>query len=109
VILKDKPTILEVQTLIEPKFDVTWFPEYTRWTLERDTAHVYLDYDSNYPAYHEQYLTTRQKEAIEAKLGEKPVLALHVQTSTYTPGSPELASDVVRTIVDRWDGCVQDD
>jgi len=105
----ETPTPTEVHSLIEQSFDdVTWFPDHHRWTIQTETTHVFLDYDSCYSAYYEQYAAEEERNRIATKLGAKPTLALHVQISTVYPGSAELADRVILSILGRWNGVVED-
>jgi hypothetical protein len=88
--------------------DITWFPDHHRWTIQNECTHVFLDYDSDYPAYYEQYTDQVERDRIAAKLGARPTLALHVQISTVYPGSAELADRVIHSILGRWNGVVED-
>jgi hypothetical protein len=110
VLLKDQPAVSEVESLVGERFEVTsWFPELHHWTVENDAAHIFLYYDTNYLSYYDQCESEERKAKIEVKLGAIPAFALHVQISSYCPGSKELAYSVIDTILRKWPGIVEDD
>ena len=84
----------ELARVLEQEFGATWFPDYHRCSIDTEDAFVAVDFD---PAYVSQ-LPPDEERALAAQLGFRPIVALHVSSSTYHSGSPELAERVLLTL-----------
>lgn len=84
----------ELAAVLEQKFDAGWFPNYHRCTIATEDATVYVDFDV---AYLER-LNPDERQTLASQLGFVPKVALHVSSSSYHQGSPELAEVVLQTL-----------
>lgn len=90
----------DVARILEQEFGAAWFPEYHRCSIDTEDGVVAVDVDPGYAAR----LGPDEQRSLAARLGFVPKTALHVQSSAYHPGSPDLAEHVLQTLCRRFDG-----
>jgi hypothetical protein len=90
----------DVARVLEQQFGATWFPQYHRCSIDTQDAVVAVDVDPDYASR----LPPDEQRTLAAQLGFLPGAALHIQSSTYHPGSPTLAEQVVQTLSRLFDG-----
>lgn len=89
-----------VAQALEEQFGAAWFHEHHRCSIDTDGAFVAIDIDPAYPSR----LGAEALADLETALGFVPKTAIHVQASSYLPGSGALAEEVVEALSERFDG-----
>jgi hypothetical protein len=90
----------DVARILEQRYGAAWFPEHHRCSIDTDDAFVAVDVDHQFTTQ----LPPDEQQSLAAQLGFVPRTVLHVQSSTYHPGSPSLAERVLQTLRGLFDG-----